>query len=101
MCIRDRYPSITGSLLYSELLKGTSGFDWLDYGKLRFGIATVGSDLDPYSLDFQYTPTTTVFMQFIGSSTTIFPFGPIATAFAGPKILPNSYLVPQLQTTYE
>jgi len=95
------YPSVTGSLLYSEFLKNVDGFNWLDYGKLRFGIANVGSDLDPYSLDFQYSPTTTVFMQYIGSTTTIFPFGPISTAFTGPRVLPNSNLVPQLQTSYE
>lgn len=95
------YPSLTGSLLYSELFKKQDILSWLDYGKLRFGIANVGSDLDPYSLDFQYSPTTSVFMQYIGSATTVFPFGPISTAFSGPRTLPNSKLVPQLQTTYE
>lgn len=40
------YPSVTGSLLFSELLKK----DWLNLGKLRLGWAKVGSDTDPYNV---------------------------------------------------
>src|SRR5690606_126465 len=51
--------------------------------------------------DYQYDPVSTVFMQFVGSSTTVFPFGDIATAFAGPRTLPNFDLKPQRQNSFE
>ncbi|MBP4141456.1 SusC/RagA family TonB-linked outer membrane protein [Flavobacterium sp. P4023] len=35
------YPSVGGSLIFSELAK----YDWLSFGKVRFGWAQVGSDL--------------------------------------------------------
>lgn len=92
------YPSISGSFIFSELLKNAT---WLNYGKIRGGIASVGSDLTPYSLDFQYTPTQTIFLQYLGSATNTFPFGNIQTAFTGPRILPNNQLKPQQHVSYE
>lgn len=92
------YPSITGSFLFSELLKNTP---WLNYAKIRGGVSSVGSDLDPYSLDFQYTPTTSIFLQYISSQANTFPFGNIQTAFTGPRVLPNNKLQPQQHISYE
>lgn len=40
------YPSITGSFVFSNLLKA----NWLSFGKLRAGWANVASDTDPYQL---------------------------------------------------
>ena len=40
------YPSVTGSFVFSNVLKT----DWLSFGKLRAGWASVASDTDPYQL---------------------------------------------------
>ncbi|MEB3218766.1 MAG: SusC/RagA family TonB-linked outer membrane protein, partial [Nostocales cyanobacterium 94392] len=92
------YPSISGSFVFNELL---NDFKWLNFGKLRASYASVGSDLAPYNLDFQFTPVSSVFLQFVGAATTVFPIGPITTAFTGPATLPNANLVPQKQNSYE
>ncbi|WP_028902176.1 SusC/RagA family TonB-linked outer membrane protein [Prevotella sp. P6B4] len=42
------YPSVTGSWIFSELLKDKQ--NWLSFGKLRLGFAKVGNDTDPYQL---------------------------------------------------
>jgi TonB-linked SusC/RagA family outer membrane protein len=42
------YPSISGSFLFSELMKDKK---WLSFGKVRAGVAFVGNDTDPYNLD--------------------------------------------------
>ena len=42
------YPSVTGSWLFSELLKNKA--PWLTYGKVRLGFAKVGNDTDPYQV---------------------------------------------------
>ncbi|MDR3218430.1 MAG: SusC/RagA family TonB-linked outer membrane protein [Dysgonamonadaceae bacterium] len=47
------YPSVTGSFIFSELLKGSS--PWLSFGKVRLGYAQVGSDTDPYQIKDIYT----------------------------------------------
>ncbi|PTQ99780.1 TonB-linked SusC/RagA family outer membrane protein [Mucilaginibacter yixingensis] len=95
------YPSFSGSFNFSELLKSNSSFDWLSSGKLRASWASVGSDLGPYLLDYAYTPTSTVFLQYVSSTATVFPAGPISTAFTAPTTLPNANLVPQKVNTYE
>ena len=92
------YPSVSGSLIFTEF---TKNIPWLSYGKLRASWASVGSDEQPYQLDFLYNPTNTVFFQFLSSTTTVFPQPPIVTAFTGPRILPNQKLKPQKQNTWE
>ncbi|NJI76337.1 SusC/RagA family TonB-linked outer membrane protein [Sphingobacterium kitahiroshimense] len=94
------YPSVSGAFIFSELLKD-KGMDWLSFGKVRASWASVGSDLAAYNLDYQYTPTSTVFMQYVSSTATVFPAGPIETAFSGPRILPNATLKPQKQNSFE
>jgi len=44
------YPSISGSFVFSELWKPT----WLDFGKLRFGLASVGAATTPYQTLLNY-----------------------------------------------
>jgi len=94
------YPSVSASFVFSELLKDKN-VDWLSFGKLRASWASVGSDLAAYNLDYQYSPVSTVFLQYVSSTATVFPAGPIETAFTGPRILPNADLKPQKQNSYE
>ena len=42
------YPSAALSVVFTEALGWKT--DWLDYGKLRFSVAKVGSDAPPYRL---------------------------------------------------
>ncbi|MDR0431634.1 MAG: SusC/RagA family TonB-linked outer membrane protein [Tannerellaceae bacterium] len=42
------YPAITGSFIFSEPLKDIT--PWLTFGKVRLGLAQVGSDTDPYQV---------------------------------------------------
>ncbi len=54
------YPSVTGSFIFSELVKDQ--MPWMNFGKVRVGFAQVGNDTDPYQvLDTysQYTNITT------------------------------------------
>jgi TonB-linked SusC/RagA family outer membrane protein len=52
------YPSVTGSFVFSELLK--DGFSWLNFGKLRFGFAQVGNDTDPNQVINTYSQYTNI-----------------------------------------
>lgn len=45
------YPSLSTSVVFSELIKNSSVSDWLTFGKLRAAFAQVGSDLNPYQVD--------------------------------------------------
>lgn len=54
-----------------------------------------------HNLDYQYSPVSTIFKQYVGASTQVFPFGDIATAFIGPRILPNYDLKPHRQNSFE
>jgi TonB-linked SusC/RagA family outer membrane protein len=47
------YPAVTGSFIFSELLKGSA--PWLSFGKVRAGYAYVGNDTDPYQIIDTYT----------------------------------------------
>jgi TonB-linked SusC/RagA family outer membrane protein len=94
------YPSVSGSFVFSELLRDKN-LDWLSYGKIRASWASVGSDLDPYNLDFQYNPVNSVFLQYVSGTAPIFPIGGVTTAFTGPRILPNANLIPERQNSYE
>ena len=44
------YPSLSGSFVFSELLKSNA----LSFGKLRAGYAIAGADLAPYQTNFNY-----------------------------------------------
>ena len=52
------YPSVTGSWVFSELLKEKSS--WLSFGKVRLGYAMVGNDTDPYQLYNVYSQYTNI-----------------------------------------
>jgi len=52
------YPSVTGSFVFSELLKDKT--PWLSFGKLRLGYAQVGNDTDPYQVIDTYSQYTNI-----------------------------------------
>ena len=52
------YPSVTGSFIFSELLKDK--MPWLSFGKIRLGFAQVGNDTDPYQLYNTFTQYTNI-----------------------------------------
>ncbi|HLF46134.1 MAG TPA: SusC/RagA family TonB-linked outer membrane protein [Chitinophagaceae bacterium] len=68
------YPSFSTSFIFTELLRTTSVYNWLTYGKLRASFASVGSDLDPHQLDiainngsfYGTNPSVTIGNQFRG-----------------------------------
>jgi len=52
------YPSVTGSFVFSELLKNVA--PWYSFGKLRLGYAIVGNDTDPYQVYTTYSQYTNI-----------------------------------------
>ena len=90
------YPSISGSFLFSEMLKNNDRFDFLSYGKLRASYAQVGNDTDPYQL------MTTFFRGEIagGFGSTTFPFGNVAALMSGSTI-GNPDLRPEKTNSFE
>lgn len=90
------YPSISGSFIFTELMENKS---ILNYGKIRMSYANVGSDEDPYSLAFKYTPESSYFLQYLGYTNT-FPHNGLV-GFTGPRVLPNENLKPQNQSSFE
>jgi TonB-linked SusC/RagA family outer membrane protein len=90
------YPSVSGSFLFSELLKKNSAFDFLSYGKLRASYAQVGSDTSPYELLTTYGKTTVS-----GSfGNTTFPFGNVPGVEVG-STLGNATLKPEQTSSFE
>jgi TonB-linked SusC/RagA family outer membrane protein len=94
------YPSVSSSLVVSDLFKGTSVFQngTINLLKLRANWANVGSDEDPYQLAFTYSPL--VQHTDIYTFNQQFPFGG-ASAFAATNVIPPSDLRPQRQNSSE
>ncbi|MDZ7718453.1 MAG: SusC/RagA family TonB-linked outer membrane protein [Balneolaceae bacterium] len=90
------YPSINTSFVFTEAFDVAG--DILSYGKLRANYAQVGSDEDPYQLDFRYFPVSSIFGQY-GTGAT-FPYGG-RTGFNATATLPPQNLKPQLQKSFE
>lgn len=90
------YPSVSGSFVFSELLKNNSTWDFLSYGKLRSSYAMVGNDTDPYQLATTYSST-----KISGSfGNTTFPFGNVPGLMASSTI-GNPDLKPEKTTSFE
>lgn len=89
------YPSANLSFVFTDALDMP---DFLSYGKLRANVAQVGSDEDPYQLDFRYFPQASVFGQF--STTLRFPYGGV-TAFSATGTIPPTDLKPQTKNSFE
>ncbi|PHN07224.1 SusC/RagA family TonB-linked outer membrane protein [Flavilitoribacter nigricans DSM 23189 = NBRC 102662] len=77
------YPSISGSLVFSELLNSNV----ISFGKLYGSVAQVGADLNPYQTNLLYN---------FGAN----PYGSNAT-FSVPNTLPNQDLLQTLSTSWE
>lgn len=90
------YPSVSMSFLFSELLRKSSAFDFLDYGKIRSSYAMVGNDTDPYQL------LTTFRRGEINGNfgSTTFPFGNVSALMAN-STLNNAVLKPEKTTSFE
>ena len=79
------YPSVTGSWIFSELLKEKT--PWLSFGKIRLGFAKVGNDTDPYQLYNTYSQYTNI------DSTT--------PGYRLPNTMQNPDLKPESTTSWE
>lgn len=90
------YPSVSLSYLFSELLKKSDKFGFLDYGKLRTSYAQVGNDTDPYQLisTFQRGEINGNF------GSTVFPFGNVNALMLG-STLGNANLRPEKTSSFE
>ncbi|MFI5157885.1 MAG: SusC/RagA family TonB-linked outer membrane protein [Sphingobacteriales bacterium] len=88
------YPSVSGSFVFSELLKNSG--DILSYGKLRSSFAQVGSDTNPYELNTIYAST--IVNGSFGN--TKFPFGNVPALQVG-STLGNATLKPEQTTSFE
>lgn len=80
------YPSVSGSLIFTDAVPALSLGNRVSYGKLRGGWSRVGNDARPYQLQLTYNPGT--------------PFGGIAR-YAFPNVLPNTNLKPEETTSWE
>ncbi len=90
------YPSVSGSFVFSELLKNSSWYDILSYGKLRSSWAQVGNDTDPYQLLNNFARST--ISGSFGSTT--FPLGNVAALMSGSTI-GNANLKPEKTSSFE
>ncbi|MBR1402246.1 MAG: SusC/RagA family TonB-linked outer membrane protein [Prevotella sp.] len=79
------YPSVTGSFIFSELLKNK--LNWLSFGKVRLGFAKVGNDTDPYQL---YN----IFSKYTNIDTT-------TPGYRLPNTMQNPDLKPESTTSWE
>ena len=89
------YPSVNGAIVFTELMEKN---DIITFGKIRGGYAEVGSDANPYSLDFGFTPASSYFVQYSLSNNV--PQGGII-GFQAPRTLPNANLKPQRKKEFE
>ncbi len=89
------YPSVSFGYIFTKSLNTPA---WFNFGKLRLNWANVGSDEDPYQLDFEYSARSTWFSQYGAGGD--FPHAGIS-GFTIPRTLPNSDLKPQNQVSYE
>ena len=79
------YPSISGSFVFSELLKKA---DWLNFGKLRLGYAEVGSDGDiaPYANQLFYNVNANLIPNPAGTPVAL---GTSGTTVPNPNLRPS------------
>ncbi|TRX62208.1 SusC/RagA family TonB-linked outer membrane protein [Fulvivirga sp. M361] len=92
------YPSVSSSFVFSEAFNLPS--EIISFGKLRASWAQVGSDEEPYRLDFLYEPKTSVFFVLSGTAGLAFPFGG-QLGFEQPTTIPPQNLKPEIQTSFE
>lgn len=91
------YPSVSTSFILTKVIPKNN---ILTFGKIRLNWANVGSDADPYSLDFTYSPKTTYFLQYLGYEG-VLPHGGYPAYEAPNTIPPGDNLKPQNVVSYE
>lgn len=74
------YPSVSASLVFTDLIKSAGLSNWLTFGKVRGAFGRVGSDLNPYTLNQSYALGTPY-----GSNPTM----SVPTAIYDPEITPS------------
>ncbi|MDT8394558.1 MAG: SusC/RagA family TonB-linked outer membrane protein [Bacteroidales bacterium] len=79
------YPSVSLSFIASEVIDINASLPWLNFVKLRGGIAQTATDTDPYQLEFYYNTG-----MFGGEQTSHFP-----------NVIPPYKLTPQRVNSYE
>lgn len=79
------YPSVTGSFVFSELLKEKNS--WLNFGKIRLGFAQVGNDTDPYQVINTFSQYTNI--------------DPSTPGYIISNTLKNELLKPESTNSYE
>jgi TonB-linked SusC/RagA family outer membrane protein len=90
------YPGVSGSFVFTELMKNSPIMDVLNYGKVRSSWAQVGNDADPYLLESYYGKTTING----GFGSTVFPFNSIPGYTFGNQI-GNPDLRPEITSAFE
>jgi len=80
------YPSVSGSLVFTQIMPSLNFGGVLNYGKIRGGWSRVGNDADPYQLAATYSPNV--------------QFGSI-NRFATPNDLLNPFLKPENTDAWE
>jgi len=90
------YPSANVSFIFTEAFNLDS--DIFSYGKFRASISEVGSDEDPFQLDFRFFPITDAFGQF--GTDIVFPFNGL-TSFEATGTIPPTDLKPESTVTLE
>lgn len=79
------YPSISLSFVLSELINIQGKLPWMNFVKLRGGVAQTATDTEPYKIDFYYNTS-----MFGGQQTSTFP-----------SVIPPYNLTPQRVNAYE
>jgi iron complex outermembrane receptor protein len=79
------YPSVSVSFIASELIDIQGKLPWLNFVKIRGGVAQTATDTDPYKLDFYYNNSI-----FGGQQSTNYP-----------DVIPPFQLTPQRVNAYE
>ncbi|MCK9167236.1 MAG: SusC/RagA family TonB-linked outer membrane protein [Bacteroidales bacterium] len=80
------YPSVTGTFVFSEM-DALADAEWLSFGKIRAGWASVGNDTDPYNLTETYTNYAPNFNG--------------VPRYSVPNSLPNNNLLPERTNSWE
>ncbi len=92
------YPSVSGSFIFSELLKGSTIEKILNYGKLRASWAQVGNDAGPYQLTTGYSQASIADGYTNGN--TIFPFSGVPGLMIN-STLGDARIKPEITTSRE
>lgn len=94
------YPSVSLSMVFTDLLDQEYDLEipGISYGKLRANYAEVGSDEDPYQLQFTFNPQSAAFGQF--GTDIQYPFNGL-TAFGATGTIPPTDLKPQRKKSWE